>query len=723
MNYYKKTFFITLITILVTSIQSMEQIQGESIENDQKLVILPLTVTEKKEGSLTTYNYPFYVKNTYFNRLSPEINNKIAQLVLGNTLKSTVKLFKVLECSKKGIQSLVFSPDGKTVLTSSSDEIDRLWDLEGELLALFQGHRGPINSMKFSPDNTKIITISDDYTASLCDLKGNSLVIFKGHTKDITSVAFSPEGNTIMTESLDETTRLWDLEGKLIATINDTLFNNLLAKFSPDGKTILTQSGGNIASLRNLENNRIVTINHAGSFLAGVFSPKFSPHGKTILTRSGDGAAQLYDLEGNLIVTFQDHNGSIESAAFSCDGATLLTKSKAYTVCLWTLEGTLITTLSNHTNKITSAQFSPDGKTVVTQSDDKSSQLWDLKGTPLATHPGHKGWINSVAFSPNGNTILTHSLYTFADPEVRNYTAYLWNREGTLIASLQSHTNYIRSVAFSPDSKIVLTGSYDNTARLWDVKTGNLIAIFNGHTGCITSVAFSPNGKIILTESDNTLYLWNLAGHNLATLQGHTKATFSFDGKAILVERLSDNTLHLLSLDRLKDIYSWTSETMNPLEACFIVKAFKDQNAHALFDIFENTFEYKIFANIPSSVLKNYIEKWYYQSPTLQGSSLFQDNHGMGILRVKLLTSQVKLQGMTIPSSEDTASMQTALLDSCAKLLDLQATLETWQDENSPYEDEKTNHSEEINNSEDHNNSQDSSYSENNYESYYDDYY
>ena len=40
----------------------------------------------------------------------------------------------------------------------------------------------------------------------------------------------------------------------------------------------------------------------------------------------------------------------------------------------------------------------------------------------------------------------------------------------------QGHTREVTSVAFTPDGKTLATGSYDKTARLWDVASGQTTA-------------------------------------------------------------------------------------------------------------------------------------------------------------------------------------------------------------------------------------------------------
>ncbi|NJN00214.1 MAG: WD40 repeat domain-containing protein, partial [Aquincola sp.] len=88
----------------------------------------------------------------------------------------------------------------------------------------------------------------------------------------------------------------------------------------------------------------------------------------------------------------------------------------------------------------------------------------------------------------------------------------------------------------SPDGSQVASGSFDLTARVWDVTTGEQVQVFSGHTSAVASATFSPDGQTILTTSnDETARLWDVAtGEQLQVFELGAlivNGAFSPDGK------------------------------------------------------------------------------------------------------------------------------------------------------------------------------------------------
>jgi WD40 repeat protein len=56
---------------------------------------------------------------------------------------------------------------------------------------------------------------------------------------------------------------------------------------------------------------------------------------------------------------------------------------------------------------------------------------------------------------------------------------------------------------------LIVTGSWDRTAKIWNVETGTCTATLQGHARSVSSAVFSPNGQLIVTSSDDgTAKVW-----------------------------------------------------------------------------------------------------------------------------------------------------------------------------------------------------------------------
>ena len=107
-----------------------------------------------------------------------------------------------------------FSPDGRSLVTSSQDGAAYLWDVAtGQrqlLLVGGPGAVGAVNDAAFSPDGSEIATASANRLGTIYYSRdGRVIASLAGHHDAVTSIDFDPSGRTIVTGSSDGTARLW----------------------------------------------------------------------------------------------------------------------------------------------------------------------------------------------------------------------------------------------------------------------------------------------------------------------------------------------------------------------------------------------------------------------------------------------------------------------------------------------------------------------------------
>lgn len=164
---------------------------------------------------------------------------------------------RTLEGHSEPVASIVFSPDGKLLVSASRDGRARIWSLTtGAELHVLRGHTGPVHAAAFSPRGDAVATGSADGTVRLWSAAtGAQLHELRGHDGYVRSVAWSPDGNTVASGAKDGTTRVWS------AATGEQLFVRRPAKgldaayaFTADGHLELF---GDIAASRKYSTCRV----------------------------------------------------------------------------------------------------------------------------------------------------------------------------------------------------------------------------------------------------------------------------------------------------------------------------------------------------------------------------------------------------------------------------------------------------------------------------------
>jgi WD40 repeat protein/tRNA A-37 threonylcarbamoyl transferase component Bud32 len=378
-------------------------------------------------------------------------------------------------------QWLLFSPDGKMVVSTGLDGAVTLWDAATAApRGTLRGHSASVGQPVFSPDGATLYTASDDGTVIAWDINGNRRLgrPFRfTHDRaydpelDRHPGRFSPDGRLIAVGLKEEGIRLWDATALSPAgpPLLETGGEVKALAFSPDGQTLAAVTSSGMATLWDVESRSL----RRGPFRVGSFAVgvSFSADGTTLASAGPDGV-KLWDVATGAVRGSLGDGSSADDVAFSPTEPLVAFVPTAgeggRNAEIWDLaERSRIATLQVNAGarvgRAYALAFSPDGRTLAIAGDDPLVHLWDVKSRKLIREfPQNVGGVLTLEFSSDGQTLAISGF----DP-----VASLWDvATGTQLGPRLPAGSRTMMLDQSPDGHHLLTTAGNGQGAVWDVE-------------------------------------------------------------------------------------------------------------------------------------------------------------------------------------------------------------------------------------------------------------
>jgi serine/threonine protein kinase/WD40 repeat protein len=508
--------------------------------NDSLLLSISCrTVDDESQWRLTTWDpetgnkrQQYLVEQPNLGRYRGAAISPDGQLVAVAAPGSRFRLLRISDGSERfsgdigddTVTALTFSPDGADLLVASgygNPAIGR-WDVAtGERIASLEGHRGYVTDLQFTPDGRHLVSSSTDQTIRLWNWpQGVEVAALRGHPDEVDGLAASPAGNTVASRCRDGSIFLWPLRLPIETPAYRTLPVKVTthygvwaqprpAVFTPDNQSIIAIEPNGVLSQWD-----VATLNQIRRWQSK--APKdcrviLAPDGSQAVKLNAEGRLSLLDLATGVERTnVLDHPDPIELVFISGNGCHLVTGSfnenhTAWNVGFWDLpDGQMrkafqVQTGGSFANNLrTTGWYFGQGGHV---------WIWNLaqpQAPPRELFPGERGEVIRIFdVSPDGRL----GAATFEEGYIR-----VWDMETA--EPLQMMRVFLQSphcVVFSPEGRRLAAGSSGREAvKLWETATWQEVLTLASEGTMFHFVAFSPDGRTLMARNDQgQLHIWS----------------------------------------------------------------------------------------------------------------------------------------------------------------------------------------------------------------------
>jgi len=434
----------------------------------------------------------------------------------------------------ESIQNIVYSSDGKTIVSQVRKDGICLWDAATGMLK--QRLALPVSPNYAHPvDNqTMVVAVIDyrkkDVMIQMLDMRAakelGRFMVSAGSSA--TDVALAPGGKTVAYSLNDGIVHLVDAttgKEKLQFKSGEGGGRRGFA-FSPDNTTLAVSDSSKSATVRFHDATDGKLVREFKQEGKGLLHLRFSPDGRFLAahalpfkTEAKETSMVLFDMRtGKESPKMSGADGSDRVLAFSPDGKFLATskdrRENALGVILWDLDSGKEVRRFATWDTVTAGAFSPDGKTLAGGNLLGTIALWDVaSGISLPASAAPIQFTKIRGFAAGGKHLIG---------EAERF--YLWEtatgREVRPLAMLGRESWPAR--ALSPDLTIMAAFGLDGkTIKLCDADDAKELRVFEGldqgkkldgieGLNVPRFLRFSPDGRLLVSVNKETAQVWNV---------------------------------------------------------------------------------------------------------------------------------------------------------------------------------------------------------------------
>ena len=416
-------------------------------------------------------------------------------------------------------QSMVFTPDGKTLAVDFENRMDEEYIRMLDVYSLTWKQKIVGEMVAFAPNESFVsvtmdgITLRDFYYGNVF-IKLPEQEVIQGRP------AFTPKGE-LLAVGTGAGIHIWQLmDQTLKGSIPGQYASYTGLAISGDGRLLATGLRAGV-EIRKLEDGSLVRSLGSGSGSNPISIVAYSPVGDLVVG-ANTSTVYVWRVDDGTLAWYLDQSYSIDDLAFSSDGSKLaaaflegiswgLGSKFVPRILVWeALDGYLVNELEISSQIIFpgfhSLAFSNKGDYLIAVEGDGDVDAWETKNytRKYDVSASFEGlpWETVIAISPDSVQFAVGGM----DRQIRLRKVV----DGAQERLIDVKDDSVTALAYSPDGQMIAAG-VGNDIRLWKTAFGTSICTVRGSGDTVREIYFTPDGRFLVTlAEDGVVRIWGV---------------------------------------------------------------------------------------------------------------------------------------------------------------------------------------------------------------------